>query len=288
MTITSRPGPDRQRARPSAWPASFRLGTLGSELTFAGQAALAFRAGHPDLETPAYFPTMDDVVAAVLDGRVDGGLLTSETSHTAVTDTFARVLGGDRLFVAAEVIVPYRCALLGRPGTALADIRQVGGHGSIRQCRRFLAEQLPGVRAEMHRQNSVEAAREVLHGDGTRAVIGTEATAARFGLEILAHDIDDGSVGAWWVLTDRPRHDSDATHLALLADGSDRLDAVLTRAREQGLRPRTVTNGPTGELFRYRYLVILESADGVPLAPETADAFDADPVGAFTSVTVTP
>ena len=286
MTNASQPG-EHEPGESPAWPASWRLGTLGSELTFAGQAANAFCAQHPGLRTSAYFPTMDEVAAAVADGRVDGGLLTSETSNTAGTDTFARILRGDKLFVAAEIVVPYRCALLGKPGTKPADIKHVGGHGSLKQCGRFLAEQLPQARVEIHRQNSVVAAREVLDGDGTGAVVGTEATAARFGLEILARNIDDGSAGAWWVLTSALRRDPRATHLALRVDGEQQLEQVLGNSREHGLRLRTVTNAPSGELFHYRYLVVLASADGTALAPDVADTFGTDLIGAFTSVAAT-
>ncbi|MBL7493511.1 hypothetical protein I6A60_33560 [Frankia sp. AgB1.9] len=266
---------------------SFRFGTLGGALTFAGQAASAFAGRHPDLAPPSYLPTMDDVAAAVADGRLDGGLLTSETSNTACTDTFARLLRGDRLFVAAEIVVPYRCALLARPGTALGDVTTVGGHGSLRQCARFLSAHLPGADVRMHGQNSIAAAQEVLAGDGTSAVVGTEALGERFGLEILAHDIDDGSTGAWWVLTPEPVTVPGADHLAVLADGAGALGDVLAPAARLGLRPRTVTNAATGRIFAYRYLVVLATTDGAPLAHHVLDELGATGgaqlVGAFTT-----
>lgn len=267
--------------------AFFRFGTLGGELTFAGQAARAFADLHPDLGPTAYLPTMDEVAAAVVDGRLDGGLLTSETSNTGCTDTFARLLRGDRLYVAAEIVVPYRCALIVRPGTVLGAITTVVGHGSLRQCARFLSASLPDAEVRMHGQNSIAAAQEVLAGDGTTAVVGTEALAGRFGLEILAHDIDDGSTGAWWVLTSELAAGPGADHLAVLADGAEALGDVLGRAARLGLRPRTVTNGATGRIFAYRYLAVLETTDGASLAPDVLDEFSAADgaqlVGAFTT-----
>lgn len=262
-----------------------RLGTLGSELTFAGQATAQLRLLRPgEYGDPSYLPTMDAVAAAVLAGELDAGVLTSETSRTACTDTAARILAGEPLHVVDEIVVPYHCALLGRPGTTLADVRHVGGHGSIRQCRRFLAEQLPGAEVRIHELNSVAAGQEVLAGDGTSAVIGTLALGRELGLEVLAADVDDGAAGGWWALSSRPEWRADADHVVLRLDGSDELDEALGRAAAAGLRLRTVTNAPTGELFHYRYLVTLRSERG-PVAAPVLDGFGGALVGAFASST---
>jgi prephenate dehydratase len=260
-----------------------RTGTLGSELTFAGQATRALLDRRPDLTGPEYFPTMDDVAAAVLDGRIDLGVLTSETSHTACTETAARILAGERLFIRDEIVVPYHCALLGKPGSRLADITHVGGHGSIRQCRRFLAERLPHAAVEIHRQNSVAAAREVLDGDGSKAVIGTEAAARALGLDIIERDVDGGSAGGWWALASTVEVAPSADHLAVRLDGSAELNDVLARLAGLGLAVRTITNAPTGEIFRYRYLLVLRTPDGAPLRDQAIEAFAPHVVGVFTT-----
>lgn len=259
------------------------VGTLGSELTFAGQATRALLRHRPGLGEPEYFPTMDDVVTAVLDGKIEYGVLTSETSHTACTETAARILAGEPLFIAAEIVVPYRCALLGKPGATIEGITHVGGHGSIRQCRRFLAERLSGATVEIHRQNSVAAARSVLAGDGTSAVIGTSAAAAALGLSILARDVDDGAAGGWWALTAGLRITPGADHLAVLADGSDALAEVLAALGPSGLAVRTITNAPTGEIFRYRYLLVLRTRDGGPVAGHVIEGLRPRLAGAFTT-----
>jgi hypothetical protein len=262
-----------------------RVGTLGSALTFAGQATAELLRVRPGLGEPVYFPTMDDVVAAVLGGAVDIGVLTSETSNTACTETVARILAGEKLFVTDEIVVPYRCALLGKPGSRIEDVTHVGGHGSIRQCQPFLRERLPHASVEIHQQNSVVAAREVLAGDGSTAVIGTEAVAAALGLSIIERDVDRGSVGGWWALTSGVRFPVDGDLIAVRVAGVGDLDATVDRARRLGLSLRTITNAPTGELFRYRYLIVLRSLDG-PIGESTVDAFGTDVVGVFTTYTV--
>ncbi len=263
------------------------IGTLGSELTFAGQATSALLEHRPELAGPVYFPTMDGVVEAVLDGRIDYGVLTSETSHTACTETAARLLAGEKLFIADEIVVPYHCALLGKPGSWLAGITRVGGHGSIRQCRRFLAERLPHAQVDIHQQNSVAAAREVLDGDGSMAVIATEAAARALGLEIIERDVDGGSTAGWWALASTLDIQPGADHLAVRVDGSAELGEILARLAPLGLDIRTITNAPTGELFRYRYLLVLRTRDGGPVSGHAIDTFGPRLVGVFaTSSTV--
>lgn len=260
------------------------IGTLGSGLTFAGQATESLRRARPGAYADAtdYFPTMDAVAHAVLDGSIEVGVLTSETSRTACTDTAARILAGDPLFVVDEIVVPYHCALLAKPGSALADIRHVGGHGSIRQCRRFLAETLPEAEVQIHELNSVAAGREVLDGDGSRAVIGTLALGRELGLEVLVPDVDDGASGGWWALAAEPRWPAGADHVVLRVDGADELESAFASAARVGLRLRTLTNAPTGTLFEYRYLMTFRSPQGA-LPRHVLAAFGSALVGAFTT-----
>jgi hypothetical protein len=225
---------------------------------------------------------MDAVAAAVLDREIEAGVLTSETSRTACTDTAARILAGDPLYVVDEILVPYHCTLLGKPGATLADIQHVGGHGSIRQCRRFLAESLPHADVQMHELNSVAAGQEVLAGDGSRAVIGTLALGRELGLDVLVPDVDDGAVGGWWALSAEPSWHAGADHVALRVDGADELESAVVGAGAAGLRVRTVTNAPTGELFHYRYLVTLRSEQGA-IPPQVLEQFGSTLVGAFTT-----
>ncbi len=263
-----------------------RLGTLGSRLTFAGQATQALvSAGEHDSDI-AYFDTMDRVAEAVFAGVVEGGVLTSETSHTQATDTVKRMLAGDRLFIAEEIVVPYHCALLGKPGTRLEDITHVGGHGSLRQCGEFLRTKLSHATSQMHDKNSVVAAREVLEGDGSIAVIATEAVAHEFGLEVIEHDVDLGSAGGWWVLTSSmPTPRSDADHLAVVVEGQAQLDRLLVDLHASGLAVRTITNLPSGRIFEYGYLVTARTRDGAPIHARQYDALDADIRGVFASST---
>lgn len=176
------------------------IATLGGPTTFAAQATAAFLAGTGSAAEVSYYPTMDDVWQALRLGDADGLILTAESTHAGMTEVAREVLRDPELQVLGEVVLPYHCALLGKPGTALDQITRVTGHGSLAQCGGYLAEHLPQAEVAVHRANSAVAAQEVLAGDGSAAVVGTVASAAETGLEILARDVDDGSAGSWWLI----------------------------------------------------------------------------------------
>jgi hypothetical protein len=177
-----------------------RIATLGGPSTFAGQATTAFLAGAGSTAHVGFYPTMEDVWQALRSGEVDGIILTAESTHVGMTDVARAVLRDPELQVLGEVVLPYHCALLGKPGASLDQVTRVTGHGSLAQCRRYLARHLPSAEVAVHKANSVAAARQVLEGDGSLAVVGTLAAAAETGLAILAKDVDDGSSGSWWLI----------------------------------------------------------------------------------------
>jgi prephenate dehydratase len=166
-------------------------------------------------------------------------------------------------FVAAEAQVPYGCRLLGRRGTRLEDVRLVLGHGSLDQCRPWLEEHLPGVPLST-RGSTLAAAAEV--ADGV-ALVATTATAAAFGFEVLAAEVDGGVVGNYWLVTRKPMFS--ATPKCVLASGRLPSQGSLTVAAAEladaGFTLRSLLAVPTGEaLFEYDYLLALAGQGRLP------------------------
>ena len=243
-------------------PRSQVVVTLGGPGTFAGQATRAFLARMPGLGPVEYLSTMDEIWAAVSAGAVDSAVLTSETTSTGLEEIARHLLGAEPgLYVNGEVLVPYHCMLLGRPGTSLDRIRLVLGHGSLVHCRGFLAERLPRATVRMHEANSLAAAAEVLAGDGDVAVVGTLLSAETNGLAVLARDIDRGSVGAWWIMSRELRVSPRPDVLVVAVSSADQgaLGDLLDRARRVGLTLRGLAAAGAGCLFRYDYLVVLSN-----------------------------
>jgi prephenate dehydratase len=247
------------------------VATLGGPGTFAGQATQAFLARDPALGSVQYLPTMDEIWAAGSSGAVDSVVLTSETTNTGLQEIAEHLLArGTGLYVNGEILVPYRCLLLGQPGTRLDQIRLVLGHGSLVHCRRYLAEHLPQAEVRMHEKNSLAAAAEVLAGDGGTAVVGTALSAQSNGLAVLARDVDLDSVGAWWIMSRQLRVSPrpDVVLVAVSATSPAVLSDLLMRAQGAGMTMRGMAPVPAGSLFSYDYLVAFRAAGAQGSAAE--------------------
>lgn len=267
-----------RRVSSTVWSIS-SVATLGSPYTFAGQALSAL-CGAIDVEPEVqYRETMPDVWASLDNGEVEAILLTAESTQAGLTEVALRLLEDKELSVGAEVVLPYHCALLGRPGTRLAHVRRVTGHGSLVQCRTYLSEELPGVPVEVHRGNSVSAGHEVLESDGSLVVVGTSALGEHLGLEVLAEDVDRGAEGAWWVIGRQPASGRGDTIIAECAiypafAGPRSKDAI-----PSGWRLRSIASVPGGdELWSYKVLTVWTgspaSDEWMDTAPAVRGRFD--------------
>ncbi len=237
------------------------LGTLGGPTSFAGQATFHAFEAYPSYDEIVYFPTTADVWDAMRSGDVAASVVTGETSHFINNEAVRKLATQDDVYVIGNVVVPYRCTLWGKPGASISDIVEVRGHGSLRQCRAFLERELPGVPAHIHVGSSEAAAQEVAEADGTIAVVATLAAGRSLGLEILAEDVDEGSEGGWWLVTNQRPEQAEASTVYLSVRPSARLGDVLERARASEMHVRSLFSLPTGTLFDYAHLVVLE-ADG--------------------------
>jgi hypothetical protein len=179
-----------------------RVGTLGSAATFAGEATSRMRESHPEYGEPAYFPSMEDCWEALKKGAVDAVVLGVErTGQPHHGDPIV----AQGFYVIGESSQPLECNLYVKPGTKKSDVRKITGHGSILQCKTYLDREFPGIPRERHELNSVEAARDVMAGEGTLAVVGSRSLAHLVtGLETFASDIGDGATCSWWAVSSRP------------------------------------------------------------------------------------
>src|SRR5947207_7516603 len=115
---------------------AMRYAYLGPEGTFS-EAAL--RAVDPDAESLPC-PTIQASLAAVREGTAERAVVPIESSvEGVVTATLDGLTSGNDLVIMAELQIPIAFALLAKPGTALGDIKRVGGHPqSMPQCRGWL------------------------------------------------------------------------------------------------------------------------------------------------------
>jgi prephenate dehydratase len=174
-----------------------RLGYFGPAGTFTHAALLAspHAAGGGEVEAVP-LPTERETILAAGSGTVDAALVPIENSLeggvNATLDTLALDEAGARVRIVGEEVLPISLALIVRPGIALADVDAVFSHPQpLGQCRRYLAETLPGRRA-VAATSTVEAVRSVAEAtDAPHAAIGTAAAAGLYSCAVLAEGIED-------------------------------------------------------------------------------------------------
>ncbi len=245
-------------------PMTDRCAYLGPEGTFTEAALLAFGGGELDA-IPC--PTIQATLEAVRSGAAEQAVVPIESSvEGAVTATLDELATGAELAIRAEVLLPVTFALLGRPGTAMADIKTVGGHPQAQpQCRRWLAGNLPDAEWRPVSSNA-EAARQAAEGELGAALAGAFA-AGRYGLAVLAEDVSDvpGAVTRF-VVVGRPgpvpaRTGADRTSLVafLRADRPGALMEILTEFAVRGINLTRIESRPTGDgLGRYCFSIDCE------------------------------
>lgn len=162
---------------------------LGPEGTFT--AAAAQRAAPNEDRLP--LTTIPEVIDAVRDGRAGIGVVPIENSIEGsvnlTLDTLA--FGRPGVYIRGEIEIPISMNLLVRPGTAMADIAELRSHPmALPQCRGWLEDNLPDVPL-VTAASTARAAEEVAASDGSVAALGTSLAADRFGLDVLAKDIQD-------------------------------------------------------------------------------------------------
>ncbi|HZZ84474.1 MAG TPA: prephenate dehydratase [Anaeromyxobacteraceae bacterium] len=167
-----------------------RVAYLGPPGTFSEEAL-----GRCDLTLGAEhvaYPSFADAYEAVARGEVDAALLPIENSlEGSVTATLDLLVHRPGLRIRREVLLAVEQQLMAVRGTRLADVKKVLSHPQpLGQCAAFLRERLRGVPQETT-SSTAEAARLVAERKEGAAAIGPRAAAGRYGLEIIAENVQD-------------------------------------------------------------------------------------------------
>jgi prephenate dehydratase len=209
-------------------------------------------------------PTIAAALAAVRDGAAERAVVPIESSvEGIVAATLDDLATGSGLVIEAEVHLPIAFALLGRPGTALGDIKRVGGHPTaIPQCRFWLAANLPEAE-QLPAASNAEAARLVADGQLDAALAGAFA-ADRYGLIIVADDVQDRAnaitrfvvVGPPGPLAAPTGADRTSVAAFLADDRPGALQEFLTEFAVRGINLTTIQSRPTGDRLGEYYFFI--------------------------------
>jgi prephenate dehydratase len=233
-----------------------RYAYLGPEGTFTEAAAASLTGARHEGDIRAEpYPSVGAALEAVRSGAADRAVVPMESSvEGIVTATVDDLAAGTGLLIRAETRLLIDFALLARPGTALADIKTVGGHPQAQpQCRAWLAANLPGAEWVPLASNA-EAARQVAEQRLDAALAGAFA-AAKYGLAVAAADVSDRSNAVTRFVAVGPQGEipaptgADRTSLAafLADDHAGALMEILTEFAVRGINLSTIQSRPTGD-----------------------------------------
>ncbi|MCL2463255.1 MAG: chorismate mutase, partial [Defluviitaleaceae bacterium] len=132
----------------------------------------------------------EDVFTMVKKAKADYGLVPIENSQTgAIGETYS-LLRRHSCYIVGQVWIDIGQCLLGVPGAALNDVREVlSKPEGLDQCREFLKNQHWELTAS--RNTAVAAQTVAERGEKRYAAIGSERAAELYGLSVLAKDVMD-------------------------------------------------------------------------------------------------
>jgi len=168
-----------------------RVAYLGPPGTFTEEALLS----DPELAAADTVPaaTIADAIAMATAGEVEAALVPIENSIEGVVNvTLDTLVFGADLFIQREVVLDIHLGLLALPGTSLGALaRVISFPQATAQCRTFLADKVPQAAVEAT-NSTAEAARLVAEGRlADTAAVAPALAAQLYGLEVLAHPIED-------------------------------------------------------------------------------------------------
>lgn len=145
----------------------------------------------PDME-PLPCENFEDVIKSLRTGAADLAMLPVENSTYGRVADIHRLLPDSGLHIVDEGFTRVRIALMARSGVALKDIQKVRAHlVLLPQARSFLEQH--GIAGEAAADSAGAAEELSKSSDMTTGVLASAMAAKTYGLNVLAHDVEDHS-----------------------------------------------------------------------------------------------
>ena len=150
---------------------------------------IACEQARPDY-VPLACATFEETFAAVTDSTAELAMIPIENSTAGRVADIHYLLPTSGLHIVGEHFLPISFALLGVPGSRVADLRSVRSHiQALSQCRKIIRDLAltPIVSGD-----TAGSAREVAEaGDPTQASLAPALAADLYGLKVLKADVED-------------------------------------------------------------------------------------------------
>lgn len=234
--------------------------------------------------TPVPCRDFGDVGEALRTGAAPYAVLPVENTIAGSVLPSYDVLAAESVQVVGEVVLPIHHCVLGLPGATVDGLRRIVSHPvALAQCTRFLRG--AGVEA-VATPDTAGAARQVAEdGDCAVAAIASRAAAGRYGLQVLAADVEDRADNQTrFLVLVRSDHApaelpalaaGDAARSLLLVETENRPGAlvdVLAPLASAGVNLAKIETRPGPEPWTYRFFL---EVDGDLRLARFAPALDA-------------
>ena len=213
-----------------------------------------------------------EVVRALEEGAVDFGMLPIENSLAGnVVATYDALSAARECWVVGETILPIHHCLLALPGARIDAIERVSSHPvALAQCCRFL-ERHAHMESEAAYDTAGAASDVAASGDRSRAAIAGRGAAERFGLEVLASEIEDRA-------DNQTRFFALSREQAVLLPGTEARTAIIASTMnvpaalyrlldplaDAGLNLSKLDSRPAGEPWSYSFFLEIEHLSNDP------------------------
>ncbi|WP_434344889.1 bifunctional chorismate mutase/prephenate dehydratase [Myxococcus virescens] len=238
-------------------------GVEGSYSHLAARRRYGDRAGGVLLSG---FDHAREAVEALRRGEQDLVLLPIENTTAGSMNETYDLLAEGGVVITAELVSQVDHRLLGLPGAKLEGLREVLSHPqALAQCETFLREKVPWARAvpDVDTGGAAQKVRE--RNDASVAAIASETAAQRFGLEVLAGDLQPAFDYTRFVEVGReatplaPGVPCKTSLLVVLEHKPGTLGEMLQRLTLRGVNLSKLESRPIpGQPWQYRFYLDVE------------------------------
>ncbi|MFP2904409.1 bifunctional chorismate mutase/prephenate dehydratase [Pyxidicoccus sp. 3LFB2] len=267
-----------------------RVGYPGVEGSYSHLAARQRYANRPGGVLLTGFDLPREAVDALRRGEQDLVLLPIENTTAGSMNETYDLLADGGVVITAELVSQVDHRLLGLPGAKLEGLREVLSHPqALAQCEAFLRAKVPWARAvpDLDTGGAAQKVRE--RNDPAVAAIASETAAQRFGLEVLARDLQPASDYTRFVEVGReatplsPGVPCKTSLLMVLEHKPGTLGEMLQRLTLRGVNLSKIESRPIpGQPWQYRFYLDVEGHSAS--APLMAALEDIRPLTSFLRV----
>ena len=211
---------------------------------------------------------------ALAAGEIERAVLPIENSLAgSVMTTYDAILAESETRAVGQIVLPIHHCILALPGTTLDDIHTIQSHPvALAQCRSFF-EQHPRIR-QIATYDTARSAMEVARsGDPGLGAVASIRAAERYGLTVLARDVEDRPDNSTRFLIMAPPRfapdvDGAARTMLLYATVNEpgALLQTLGPLASRGMNLSKLESRPAGTLGSYRFVAEFEHDGGTRAA----------------------